>query len=96
MQYLRLPLLVGCGQLYLLSNQIAGFFFYHQDLWKKLIDILIFQHGVSYQEAIASEATTLAWVDHQYLWKELDILDVLRGNNYQGKVAVVTTTFGWM
>ena len=37
--HLRLPLLVGFGQLYLLSNQTAGIID-HQYLWKKLNNIL--------------------------------------------------------
>ena len=36
-QHLRLPILVGCGQFCLLSNQIAGFFD-RQYLWKESSD----------------------------------------------------------
>ena len=39
--HLRLPLLVGCGQFFLSSNQIAGFFD-HQYLWNESCDILVF------------------------------------------------------
>ena len=40
---LGLPLLVGCGQLHLLFNQIAGFD--EQYPWKKSSDILDFLRG---------------------------------------------------
>ena len=54
---LRLPLMVGCDQFFLSSNQIVGFFD-HQFLWKELIDILVFLHGVSHQGKIAPEITS--------------------------------------
>ena len=56
---LRLPLLIGCGQWYFLSNQIAGFFDqqYH---WKEPIDIFNFLHGDNHQGKVRSKTTTLA------------------------------------
>ena len=38
---LRLPLLIECGEVCLLSNHIAGFFD-QQNLWNKIIGILVF------------------------------------------------------
>ena len=53
--------LIGHGQLYFSSNQIAGFCHY-QYLRKQSLDILSFLHGDSYQENVASEATVFDWV----------------------------------
>ena len=54
-QHWRLPLF--CGQVCLLSNQIAGFF-YHQYHWQELIDIIEFLHGDNHQGNLLSETTT--------------------------------------
>ena len=51
-------LLVRCGQFYLSSNQIAGFFV-HQDLWKESYDVLHgVLHGVHHQVQVSSETLT--------------------------------------
>ena len=50
---LRLPLLVGCTQMCLLSNQSAGFF-------KNQLISLFFLHGDDYKGKLASKTTTIA------------------------------------
>ena len=57
-QQLRLPLLVGCGQV-CVSSQIAGFFDYKY-LRKESIDILEFLRGDNHQGKEAPETTILA------------------------------------
>ena len=61
---LGLPLLVGCGQLHLLFNQIAGFD--EQYPWKKSSDILDFLRGDN-QWKCASESTFLVGCGSVYL-----------------------------
>ena len=53
-QDLRLLVLVECGQLYLPSYQIAGFFD-NQYLWNESMNVLDFLHGDNYQGKVASE-----------------------------------------
>ena len=55
------PLLVECGQVSLLCNQIEGFVGeqYH---WKEQIDISDFLHGVNDRGKLASKAAISAWV----------------------------------
>ena len=55
---LGLELLVGCGQLCLSSNQIAGFCD-HQYLLEEPIDTLDFLHGANHQGKIGFETTSL-------------------------------------
>ena len=54
--HLGIPLLIGCGQLHLLSNQTAGLFDY-QYLWKESTDIFDFLHGDNDQGKVGSKAT---------------------------------------
>ena len=49
---LRLPLLVGCSQLFLSSNQIAEFFDQRYHL-KEPISVLDFLHGDNHQGKVA-------------------------------------------
>ena len=60
-RYLRLPVVIGYGELCVLSNQISGFFD-HQCLWKKLINLLDFLHGDNHQRKVTSETATFDWV----------------------------------
>lgn len=79
-QHVRLPFLVGCDQMYLLLNQISVFF-NHQDLWKELIDILVFlvikgsQHLrlpllIGCDQLCHASSQTAGFFGLQYLWKE--------------------------
>ena len=106
---LRLILLVGYGQLWLLSNQIAGFFD-RQYLRKISINALDFFHGEKHQQKKGSEVTTFSVIvscaspnqvagffDHQYLWKEsIEILEFLHGDNCQQNEGSETTTSDWV
>ena len=107
---MRPPFLVGCGQLCLFSNQIAGFFDY-QYLWKKFSYLLDLLHGDSHQAKLASGTTSFDLVyqlfllsnqiagffDHQYLWKESRyIYSFLHGVSHQGKAASEFNFFGWV
>ena len=56
-QHVRLPTLVGCGQVCFLSNHILGIFDY-QYLRKESSDILDFLHEDIHQENEVSETTT--------------------------------------
>ena len=58
---LRLPLLVGCGQWCLSSNQIEGIFD-HQYMCKKYINTIDFLHGDNHQQKKRCQSTTFAWV----------------------------------
>ena len=58
--YLRLPLMVGCGQVCLLSNQIARFFD-QQYLCKESIHILDFLNGDIHQGKVACATTAFSW-----------------------------------
>ena len=62
-QHLKLILLVGCGQLFLFSIHIAGFFD-HQYLWKELNYLLDFLHGDNHQRKVTCETTfgCIEWV----------------------------------
>ena len=53
---LRLPLLIGCGQLSSLPNETAGFFY--QYLLKHQ---LIFLHEASHEGKVAPETTSFGW-----------------------------------
>ena len=55
---MRLPILVECGQVYLLSNHISGIF-NGQYLRKESIDILDLLHEDNHQRNEESETTTL-------------------------------------
>ena len=105
MQDLSLLLLVECGQLCLLSNQIAGFFD-HQYLRKESIDILVFcieifikesQHPrlpllVEYAQLCLFSNQVEGVYDHQYSQKESNgTLLVFYEDNHEGTEA---TTFG--
>ena len=59
-QHLILPPFVACGQMYLLSNLITGFFDLY--LWKESIDIFNFLYGDNHQRKVPSETTTFGWV----------------------------------
>ena len=58
--YLRLPLMVGCGQVCLLSDQIARFFD-QQYLCKESIHILDFLNGDIHQGKVACATTAFSW-----------------------------------
>lgn len=58
---MRLLILVGCGQLYLPSNEIVVFVDRPYPS-KELIDILFFVYGVSHQGKGPSETTTLGFM----------------------------------
>ena len=58
---LRLPVLVGCCQLCLLSNRIPGFFG-HQYLRRESIKTLDFLYGDNLQQKEGSETTSFGWV----------------------------------
>ena len=90
--------MVGCDQLSLSPNEIAGFF-NHQFFWKKLIDVLVFLRGVIHQRKLVPETATFGWVwagllsnqiagffDQKYHWKEpINIFDFFfMENNHQG------------
>ena len=53
--------LIGYGELCLLSNQISGFFD-HQCLWKESINLLDFLHGDNHQRKVTSGTATFDWV----------------------------------
>lgn len=62
---LQVPVLVGCGQICLLFNQISGFFD-QQYIWNKSIDVLVFYEWgsfiVFYQWKAATETSTMSWM----------------------------------
>ena len=106
-QHLRLPILVGCYQLYLSSNPKAGLFD-HQYLWKESVNILDFLLGDNHQRKEASKTTTFGQVwlvvllsnqipgffGHQYLQKKSSnfFLDFLHVDSHQVKVKVAFGT----
>ena len=57
---MRLPLSVGCSQLYLAVSQIAAFF-NHQYFWKESMGILDFLHEDN-QRKTTSETITFGWM----------------------------------
>lgn len=58
---LILPLLVVCNQMYLLFNQIAGFFDHHY-LWMGSINTLEYLHWGNHQQKEGFETSSLVWV----------------------------------
>ena len=52
---------IECGKVYVLSNQIAGFF-YQQKHWKEQFNIFDFLHGYVHQGKVASKTITFGWV----------------------------------
>ena len=108
---MRLVLLVGCGQLCFLSNQIAWFFNHHYRGKEAIYILIIFAIGIvangwqPLKLPLLSECSQVCFssnqiaglCDHWYLWKEsMYILDLLHGHNHQVKVTSETTSFGWM
>lgn len=61
LRLLRLLLLVGCGQLYLRSYQIVGFFIINISGKSQLVS-QFFLHGDIRQEKVAPGTTTFSWV----------------------------------
>ena len=101
----RLPLLDGCGQLCLSSNQITGFFNY-QCLRKESIDTVYFLHGGNYQRredlrlSLVVDCGQLCLIQSRLFnssifWKRVNwYRSFLLGDHW--KVAPVTTTFCWL
>ena len=58
---MRLPYLTGCGQLWLLSSEIAGLFHYLY-LWKESVHALDLLHGDNHQGKDGFKSTTFGWV----------------------------------
>ena len=54
---MRLPYLTGCGQLWLLSSEIAGLFHYLY-LWKESVHALDLLHGDNHQGKDGFKSTT--------------------------------------
>ena len=68
---MRLPILVECGQVYLLSNHISGIF-NGQYLRKESIDNLGLSHEDNHQRNEESETTTLGWMGSGVLLVQSD------------------------
>ena len=110
-QHLRLSLLVGCGQLHLLSKHIAGSFDY-QYHWNKTSNLLDFLHDDSHQVKVVASGTTSfdrVWLVVLLLQTNCKIflspisleriksyLKIFVWSCHEGKAASETTTFGWV
>ena len=83
--------MVGCGQVFLLSNQIVGLFD-PQYIWKESIingrEHLRLPVLVAFGHLCLLSKQIAVFPNKQYLWKELiDIVDDFHGDIHQGKLA---------
>ena len=107
---LRLPVLVGCCQLCLLSSQIAGFFD-HQYLWKESMNTKDFllggnqqlKEGWGYHFCLGlancvyhSNRLQNSLIINISAWNQLILYFFIHGDNHQRKEGSETASFSWV